>query len=290
MSPRRTAFLAGVRAELPILLGVLPFGMIYGASALAAGLSPLMAQAMSVVVFAGSAQFVIVQLVAENVPPLVIGATAFIVNLRHLLYSASIAPYLRKLAARHRRLLAYLLTDEAYTVSIIHFQRQPDEPAPGWYLAGAGMALWTTWQLSTAAGIFLGASLPAWLPLDFALPLTFWPGGAGDPRPGDGGRGDHRRRHRPAGPRAALRPRPAGALRWPASSPVLIDGAKRTGPVVAEERRSDVALAYPDRRGHLTYLQRVLFLGSGDDRPGDTLLRRGLRFVPASVLVGPDRA
>lgn len=173
MSSRRNSFLAGARAELPILLGVLPFGMIYGASALAAGLSPLMAQAMSVVVFAGSAQFVIVQLVAENVPPLVIAATALVVNLRHLLYSASIAPYLRKVAARHRRLLAYLLTDEAFTVSIIHFQREPEEPAPGWYLAGAGLALWTTWQLSTAAGIFLGASLPAWLPLDFALPLTF---------------------------------------------------------------------------------------------------------------------
>lgn len=173
MSSRRASFFAGIRAELPILLGVLPFGMIYGASALAAGLSPLMAQAMSVIVFAGSAQFVIVQLVAENVPPLVIAATALVINLRHLLYSASIAPYLRKIAARHRRLLAYLLTDEAFTVSIIHFQREPDEPAPGWYLAGAGLALWTTWQLSTAAGIFLGASLPAWLPLDFALPLTF---------------------------------------------------------------------------------------------------------------------
>jgi 4-azaleucine resistance transporter AzlC len=173
MSPRRTSFFAGVRAELPILVGVVPFGLIYGATALAAGLSPLMAQAMSVIVFAGSAQFVIVELAAANVPHLVIGATAFVINLRHLLYSASIAPYLRKLAGRHRWLLAYLLTDEAFAVSIIHFQREAEEPAPGWYLAGAGLALWTTWQLSTAAGIFLGASLPSWLPLDFALPLTF---------------------------------------------------------------------------------------------------------------------
>lgn len=173
MSPRRVAFLSGVRAELPILLGVVPFGLIYGATALAAGVSPLMAQAMSLIIFAGSAQFVIVQLVADNVPPLVIAATAFVVNLRHLLYSASIAPYLRRIAPRHRRLLAYLLTDEAFTVSLLHFQHEPDEPAPGWYLAGAGLALWATWQLSTAAGIFLGASLPPWLPLDFALPLTF---------------------------------------------------------------------------------------------------------------------
>ncbi|MDT8307804.1 MAG: AzlC family ABC transporter permease, partial [Anaerolineae bacterium] len=173
MSPQRVSFVAGVRAELPILLGVVPFGLIYGATALAAGLSPFMAQAMSVIVFAGSAQFVIVQLVAGNVPLLVIAVTALVVNLRHLLYSASIAPYLRPLAKRHRRLLGYLLTDEAFTVSMIHFQQEPDEAAPGWYLAGAGLALWGTWQLSTAAGIFLGAGLPAWLPLDFALPLTF---------------------------------------------------------------------------------------------------------------------
>lgn len=173
MSPRRASFFAGVRAELPILVGVVPFGLIYGATALAAGLSPFMAQAMSIVVFAGSAQFVIVQLVAQNVPLVVVATTAFVVNLRHVLYSASIAPYLRSIAHRRRRLLAYLLTDEAFTVSLIHYQREPEEPAPGWYLAGSGLALWATWQASTAAGIFLGASLPAWLPLDFALPLTF---------------------------------------------------------------------------------------------------------------------
>jgi 4-azaleucine resistance transporter AzlC len=152
---------------------VVPFGLIYGATALAAGVSPLMAQAMSIVVFAGSAQFVIVQLVASDVPYLVIAATALVVNMRHLLYSASIAPFLRRIARGRRRLLAYLLTDEAFAVSMIHFQQEPGEPAPGWYVAGAGLALWATWQLSTAAGIFLGATLPSWLPLDFALPLTF---------------------------------------------------------------------------------------------------------------------
>jgi 4-azaleucine resistance transporter AzlC len=170
---QRDSFMAGVRAELPILIGVVPFGLIYGATALAAGLPPLMAQAMSLIVFAGSAQFVMVQLIAGSVPPLVIGATAFVVNLRHVLYSATIAPYLRPVSSRTRRLLAYLLTDEAFTVSIIAFQREPDRRAPGWYLAGAGLSLWATWQTSTAVGILLGATLPAWLPLDFALPLTF---------------------------------------------------------------------------------------------------------------------
>jgi 4-azaleucine resistance transporter AzlC len=170
---QRVSFVAGIRAELPILIGVVPFGLIYGATALAAGLTPLLAQAMSLIVFAGSAQFVMVQLFAGAVPPLVIGATAFVVNLRHVLYSATIAPYLRPVASRKRRLLAYLLTDEAFAVSIIRFQRAPATPAPGWYLAGAGLALWATWQASTAAGIFLGATLPPGLPLDFALPLTF---------------------------------------------------------------------------------------------------------------------
>jgi 4-azaleucine resistance transporter AzlC len=173
MSSQRAAFLAGARAELPILIGVAPFGLIYGATALAAGLSPFMAQAMSFVVFAGSAQFVMVQLVAGGVPLLVIAATAFVVNLRHVLYSAAIAPYLQAVPRRPRRLLAYLLTDEAFTVSILRFQREPATAAPGWYLAGAGLALWSTWQLSTAAGIFLGTTLPPSLPLDFALPLTF---------------------------------------------------------------------------------------------------------------------
>jgi predicted branched-subunit amino acid permease len=80
---RRGEFWAGVRAELPLLLGVAPFGMIYGTLALSAGLPVGMAQAMSSVVFAGSAQFVITQLVAGNVPALVIILTAFVVNVRH---------------------------------------------------------------------------------------------------------------------------------------------------------------------------------------------------------------
>ena len=145
---------------------------------------------------------------------------------------------MRKLAARHRRLLAYLLTDEAYTVSIIHFQRQPDEPAPGWYLAGAGMALWTTWQLSTAAGIFLGASLPAWLPLDFALPLTFIALAV----PAIRDRATVGAAITAGAVVLLARALPFGLGLLVAAlagvvAGMLIDGAKRTGPVVAEEEK-----------------------------------------------------
>lgn len=173
MSGARRAFFDGVRAELPILLGVVPFGLIYGITALAAGMPPLLAQAMSFIVFAGSAQFVIAQLVAGGTPAVIIVVTTFVVNLRHVLYSASVAPYVQALAPRWKRLLAYLLTDEAYAVVITRFRQAPDGPGRRYYFLGAGLALWATWQASTAAGIFLGAGIPASWPLDFALPLTF---------------------------------------------------------------------------------------------------------------------
>lgn len=172
MANARSSFLAGARDELPILLGVIPFGLIYGITARAAGIPPLIAQGMSALVFAGSAQFVVAQLVDAGAPAAIVVATVFVVNLRHLLYSASIAPFLQHLSGGWKALLAYLLTDEAYAVAIMRYQ-QPSVAHKRWYFLGAGLALWATWQASTAAGIILGTSIPAAWPLDFALPLTF---------------------------------------------------------------------------------------------------------------------
>jgi 4-azaleucine resistance transporter AzlC len=173
----RTEFLAGIRAELPILLGVIPFGMIYGVLAISAGLSPTASQAMSAVVFAGSSQFIAAQLFGAGAPGLVIILTIAIVNLRHALYSASMAPYLQKLQPAWKGLLAYLLTDEAYAVTALHYQEtKPEASCPDhrhWFLLGAGLTLWSTWQASTAVGIFLGAQIPASWSLDFTLALTF---------------------------------------------------------------------------------------------------------------------
>jgi 4-azaleucine resistance transporter AzlC len=169
----RSQFIRGVRAELPILLGVVPFGLIYGILALEAGLSAVQAQAMSMIVFAGSAQFVMSQLFALGTPASVIVVTAILVNLRHALYSASVAPYVKHLSSRWRFGLAYLLTDEAYAVTISHYQRQKASKNGQWFFLGAGLALWSTWQISTATGILLGAQIPASWPLAFFLPLTF---------------------------------------------------------------------------------------------------------------------
>jgi len=173
MQTSASSFWAGVRAELPLLIGVFPFGMIYGALALGAGLSPAAAQMMSSIVFAGSSQFAVAQLVHEAAPAVVIIVTIAMINLRHMLYSASMAPYLKHLPTRWKALLSYLLTDEAYAATVTHYQVAGVTPTSHWFLLGAGLALWSTWQISSALGIFLGAALPASWPLDFALPVTF---------------------------------------------------------------------------------------------------------------------
>ena len=171
-------FLAGCRDEAPLLLGVAPFGMIYGIAALSAGVPAWLAQLASAVVFAGAAQLVIVQMLAAGAGALPIALTSGLLNLRHVLYSASIAEYVRHLPRRWRLLLAYLLTDEAYAVAVLRYQRH--EPAAvdapdlrHWYFFGAGFTLWAGWQLSTAAGLLFGATIPAEWELDFAVPLTF---------------------------------------------------------------------------------------------------------------------
>ncbi|WP_198470094.1 AzlC family ABC transporter permease [Acetomicrobium sp. S15 = DSM 107314] len=167
------AFLEGVRDETPLLFAVVPFGVIYGITALEAGLTKLQTQLMSCMIFGGSSQFAASKLFAEAAPWSVIVLTVAIINLRHLLYSASVAPYLQELSFGWKALLAYLLTDEAYAVTINHYQKQQEHSYGHLYFLGAGIALWISWQLSTAVGITLGKMLPPKWPLDFFLPLTF---------------------------------------------------------------------------------------------------------------------
>lgn len=166
-------FWAGVRAELPLLISGFPEGMIYGALALNAGLSPLASQLMSSLLYAGSAQFIAAQLFHDLTPGFVILLTIAIVNLRHTLYSASLASYVASLPMRWKILLSYLLTDEAYAATILHYEQDGMTPYSHWFFLGAGFSLWLTWQVSTAIGIFLGAAIPDSSFLDFALPLTF---------------------------------------------------------------------------------------------------------------------
>lgn len=176
MSSAKTEFLAGVRATMPILPGVFPFGLIFGTLAIQAGMQRLIAQSMSALVFAGSSQFIAAQLIATTVPAGIIVITGAIVNLRHMLYSASVAPYLLRYGWRWKIILAYLLTDEAYAIVIGRLRQSLDDAyrlQARWYFLGAGLAMWCTWQISTALGLFIGGTIPTSWQLDFALPLTF---------------------------------------------------------------------------------------------------------------------
>lgn len=172
-SNRLTATLRGSRDTLPLLPGAVPFGLIYGVAARAAGIPAWLAQAMSAVVFAGSAQFAVVQLVAVGAPALILVLTGTVLNLRHLLYSASLAPEVRRARPHWKALLAYLLTDEMYGVVSTRLRARLAAADVRWYALGSGLTLWISWQIATLAGLLVGAQIPSAWSLDFAATLTF---------------------------------------------------------------------------------------------------------------------
>ena len=162
----------GVRDQLPLQLGVVPFGVVFGVLGTSAGLSPLEAVLMSSLVFGGASQIVFVQLWAAGAPPIIVGGSVAIVNARHLLYSAAMASYLASKPLSWRILLAYLLTDEAFIVSSKRFQSDHAELAH-FHLLGSGLTLWVCWQIATIFGVFAGTTIPESWHLEFAIPLTF---------------------------------------------------------------------------------------------------------------------
>ncbi|MBU2546843.1 MAG: AzlC family ABC transporter permease [Proteobacteria bacterium] len=166
-------FLAGARAVAPLMLGVIPFGIVAGVGAAGVGLPALQAFAPSFVIFAGAAQLAMMDLLGRGAPALVITLTALIINLRMAMYSASLAPHFRGLPLGWKAALSYFLTDQAYAVSIIRYQRPMALGEKAFYYAGAGMSLWAVWQASTLAGVTVGARVPPGWSLDFAVPLMF---------------------------------------------------------------------------------------------------------------------
>ena len=175
MSVRKQEFLAGARDTLPLLLGAFPFGMIYGTLAVTSGLSPAATAAMSALVFAGSSQFIAVGLVAAHTPAAIIVLTTFIVNLRHMLYSATLLPHLKHLPRRWRAPLAFWLTDETFAVAVRRFARGDAAGTAHWYQLGSSIAMYLNWQLWTIVGMIVGDRIPdasSW-GLDVAMPVTF---------------------------------------------------------------------------------------------------------------------
>jgi 4-azaleucine resistance transporter AzlC len=165
-------FFAGARATLPILIGVIPFAMISGVAAVSVGLTLFETMGMSVIVFAGASQLVVFQLMSAGSPWIIMVLTAWIVNLRFVMYSATLAPYLQKLSLGQKSLLAYMLSDQAFGISLSHFISN-EKVNHRWFYFGAALTIWVAWQISAIIGALLGALVPASWGLDFAFPLSF---------------------------------------------------------------------------------------------------------------------
>ncbi len=172
---RYQEFFQGLRDMLPMLLGAMPFGIIYGSLAGAAGLDAWQTIGMSVLVFAGSAQFIAVSLLTGGATLAVLWLTTLVVNLRHALYSATLQPFVRYLPKRWRMPLAFWLTDEAFAVVQQRYAQRDDSPNKHWYFLGAGLAMYGNWIGCTLIGLLFGQAVPnlaAW-GLDFAMIATF---------------------------------------------------------------------------------------------------------------------
>ncbi|MDO6563814.1 AzlC family ABC transporter permease [Amphritea sp. 1_MG-2023] len=172
---KRREMLAGAKATLPLIVGAIPFGIIFGTLAGPSGLSAWGALAMSVIVFAGSAQFIALGLMAAGAAVPVIIATTFVVNLRHILYAANLVPKVAHLPHRWRLMIAFGLTDETFAAVSNRFLLQQNTDYAHWFYLGSWLAMYSNWVLCTGLGIALGELFPDMTDwgLDFAMSVTF---------------------------------------------------------------------------------------------------------------------
>ena len=165
-------FIAGARETLPILLGVVPFATICGVAAVSVGLTPFEAIGMNFIVFAGASQLAVLQLMSIGSPWLIMVLTAWVINVRFTMYSATLAPYLQREPLFRKAPFAYMLSDQAFGVTMSRFSNEPPTN-PAWYFYGAVATIWVTWNASAIAGALLGALVPESWGFDFAFPLSF---------------------------------------------------------------------------------------------------------------------
>ena len=176
-----TEFIAGAKAITPLVIGAIPLGLIFGTLAQSSGLSFSGAIAMSALVFAGSAQFIALGLLATGTALPTIILTTLVVNLRHLLYSLSLVNHVKDLSPIWKVVLGFWLTDEVFAVVINHYRKSDRDSSrrhrryQHWYYLGAAIFMYTNWQICTLIGLTLGHLIPdaAGWGLDFAMSVTF---------------------------------------------------------------------------------------------------------------------
>jgi 4-azaleucine resistance transporter AzlC len=175
IATRRREFLNGARDTLPLVIGAVPFGIIFGTLADGAGVNAWGAMGMSLFVFAGSSQFIAVGLIGAGTAWPMIVLTTFVVNFRHLLYTATLLPYLARLPRRWQVVLAFGLTDETFAVSAGRWGRSDESAFKQWYQFGSMLLMYVNWNACTLAGIAAGRVLRGiggW-GLDFAMIAAF---------------------------------------------------------------------------------------------------------------------
>ena len=165
-------FLKGVIDVSPLMIPVVPFGLIFGILSIDIGFSPLATMGMSLVIFGGASQIILLQLFSGGASTLVIVSSVGAVNSRHLLYGAVVSEHLSDLKLIWKIIISYFLIDQAFAVSNKYFQKS-NEKNKYFHLIGGGFTCWIIWQSTTFLGIVLGSAIPEKLGLSFAVPLTF---------------------------------------------------------------------------------------------------------------------
>lgn len=174
-STQKRDFWHGLRDGMPFVFVIVPFGLLFGVVATEAGLDVYEALSFSVVVIAGAAQFAALQLMVEEVPTFIVLVSALAINLRMAMYSAALTPYLGAAPVWQRAVVAYFTLDQTFAVASVKYEAAPEMSVAARvaYFLGVAMAVTPLWWLSTIIGALVGQSIPAWMALDFALPITF---------------------------------------------------------------------------------------------------------------------
>jgi len=165
-------FVKGITDVSPLMIPVVPFGLIFGVLAIEIGFTPFETMGMSLIIFGGASQIVLLQLFSGGASSLVIISSVGAVNSRHLLYGAVVSEHLSDLKIIWKIIISYFLIDQAFAMSNEYLKKNKDHNRY-FHLVGGGATCWVIWQSTTFLGIILGAAIPEKLGLSFAVPLTF---------------------------------------------------------------------------------------------------------------------
>ena len=173
MSDKLKTLSRGIIDVSPLMIPVFPFGIIYGVIGMELGIGAYMTVGLSIIIFGGASQIVLLQLFSGGASSLVALSSVAAVNSRHLLYGAVLSEYLSKLNLTWKIILSYVMVDQAFAVSNNYFKKNKKGKNKHYHLLGAGFTCWTIWQISTILGIVLGSFVPEELGLSFTISLTF---------------------------------------------------------------------------------------------------------------------